>query len=1007
MSKLINFLDNFTTALFGLFGAKFNSDCTLNTPVNEYTFINDDGYLVSIIELIGSKTPYGHKSSTDVEEYYRDVLIPLTNSLDSVINSGDTILHAAIYRDSTVGEDVVSDSIRSKIERYEELGINDSLVIDSTIKELSKFTVKEKVLLAVWTKTTSITDLKKSNTKLKENLKGSPEMKHSQDPFTGHPELLPIHTQSLRNIMNSLNDAGVISKILNVDTAFNNIKNCLYHNYPTNWKPRFINEKINPTISYKKFSDYSDASIYCWNRLSDQLFDDEIIKETERESSIVYLGEHYYAPFEFISPPFQKVLFNDLSELINAESFLISFKIEGDALSKEFLNFALSHFPFPRSNNLLNKAIKDLKHLKEREKVTDVRLNIKGYVWSKSEVDSASQRSSIMKSLRSWGSAQVRPTTDSHSKHVNTSIPSLNPKVNYPYSISPLRDALSFLPLNRVATLWDTGNLLFLTKENKTIPVQLVSSLTDTTNIDIFATPGKGKSVLLQGIIDSFIATKPKEIRLKDEIPWIGHLDVGNSVKNKINHYKRILPPKHRNNVHHIEMHNDSNHRYNIFWLYLGLRKPDSTRKSNLLSILNTLLTPLGNDSLPGDVSSLLSMAIDNLYTKYSDHKSPKLYQLGYDDILDKQLLKSGFDINNLVKEKTTYFNLVDQLFDRKLLNIAERANRYSVPTLKDFIEILSSDEGLRSSVSGVETHSTSENLIDYVTRCLSNLISLYPVLSGPTNIDIDGSKITVCELQYVIGETSEIGKEGRTQGHHQTNVFYRLGVDMVSKNFFYDKGVFDTSPDRYKNFYQHKVNIIRKIPKLLSADEWHNTKSDSVTRNTFTDWRRQGRKWALSVLNCSQFASDFNDDASDLTSFRFILSGGDSESSNKTASQFGLSKYMKRVMANELNGPTSTGTPLIMQVKSKIGTINYRLNYKISGLERWLTNTNATDNDFKDYVMDKLGYDQTYKLLAYVYPNGVEEIIDKLESSDDIEIRSDPLKHLYKKIENYKGDIL
>ncbi|KMO26399.1 hypothetical protein VQ02_34200, partial [Methylobacterium variabile] len=194
----------------------------------------------------------------------------------------------------------------------------------------------------------------------------------------------------------------------------------------------------------------------------------------------------------------------------------------------------------------------------------------------------------------------------------------------------------------------------------------------------IYATPGSGKSVLMNRLNVEFAAFSAGAA-----LPFLAVIDVGVSSSGFIELVRNALPPERRHEAYYVRLLNTPDYAVNFLDLGLGRRMPLERERSFIENFLTTLL----NVSNP-EVALLVPRMISRVFQLKSDlqfSSSPSVYQPDVDPELDRIIHDFGIE----VPDKARWWSIVDALVQRRLFFAAQRAQRYAMPVLEDFARVL------------------------------------------------------------------------------------------------------------------------------------------------------------------------------------------------------------------------------------------------------------------------------------------------------------------------------
>ena len=194
----------------------------------------------------------------------------------------------------------------------------------------------------------------------------------------------------------------------------------------------------------------------------------------------------------------------------------------------------------------------------------------------------------------------------------------------------------------------------------------------------------------------------------------------------------------------------------NPFDTPLGNRKPLPSHKAFLVNLLSLLATPLDVTDPADGVPGLIGRAVDLAYEELSDNHHPRLYQPNVLPKLHALITEEGIRRD----ASTSWWEVVDGLFERGYVHEALQAQRYAVPLLADVGSQIRQNKGIQNTYD--------ENLILNVWRSLLDAIDAYVILKEPTQFDLGDAQIVSLDLD-------EVAPRGGSTADRQSAVMYML----------------------------------------------------------------------------------------------------------------------------------------------------------------------------------------------------------------------------------------
>ena len=556
----------------------------------------------------------------------------------------------------------------------------------------------------------------------------------------------------------------------------------------------------------------------------------------------------------------------------------------------------------------------------------------------------------LSKAVQGWGTTDVSEALGDPLLGVTATLPGMMPTSPAPVTAAPLQEAIGMWPL-RSASPWKEGSLLFRTQDGKIMPFAPNSS-EQAAWIDLGVAPmGGGKSVFLNAFNFAFV-TQAGLSRL----PWLSIVDVGPSSSGLITLLKENLPEgkKHLAAYHRLRMTPD--YAVNPFDTPLGCRKPLPSHKAFLVNLLSLLATPLDVTAPADGVPGLIGRAIDLAYEELSDGNHPRLYQPNVLPELHDLIVHEGISRD----ASTSWWEVVDGLFERGYVHEALQAQRYAVPLLADVGAQIRQNKGIQNTYE--------EHTINNVWRSLLDAIEAYVILKEPTRFDLGDAQIVSLDLD-------EVAPRGGATADRQSAVMYMLARHVLGSRFFLMPADVQLMPEYYQNYHAGRIEAIREDPKRLCYDEAHRvTNNVSVAgqlQADMTTMARESRKWNLSIGLYTQSIDDIPKIITDeLATTVVILGSGTEKSIDNLSERFGLNGACRQALSR-LGKPGKAGSNLIALFRTGSGMSQLVLSLTIGPQSLWAFSTTTEDVAIRNNLYQRLGPSEALRRLAARFPGG------------------------------------
>lgn len=952
IDPVLDSIDSLLAWIGSSLGQSTDYYCSLETADNRHTLVARDGSLVSIIKLHGATELVG------VAEFDR-IHQGLINSLSPALSRSGHGVQVHFNYDRDIVRKEITEIFRPALNTCERLKLSLDDLFEERINHLSKFCASEACHFVLWTRPSALsqTQLNISNKSKLETMRNArlPIMRRSQNIMAAIPELRETHDSFVRSLVNDMRDVSLYAVLLDVHTALKEVRKSVDPDYTNNdWRPVLPGDKI--PIRNIQDPNRRDLSEIAWPPLVPQLIprDGEILNlRTCRIGDKIY-STHFIDLFPQEIRPFYELFKKTLQSRF---PWRISFLFESDGIRTlgikpilaSFLSFASS------VNPLISDAAELLRDIDTRTDFAVVKLRVSLSTWANEGEESLlrARAAELAKAVQGWGSCEVGEISgDPYEAALSTALGLSTKNIGTP-SVAPINHVCYMLPFSRPASPWVTGAALFRSPDGKPWPYQ-PGSTQQTTWIDlVYARPGSGKSVLSNSI-NLALCLQGGIVRL----PRIAVIDIGPSSSGLISLIKEALPAdqKHLAAYHRLRMTPD--YSINPFDTQLGSRRPTPQERSFLVNFITLLATPIGESKSYDGISDMAGMIVDEMYKALSDEQNPNKYTKDLDQLVDKALN----EINFVADAHTSWWEVVDALFNAGKIHLATIAQRYCSPMLADAAAICRTQ--VVEDLYGKIVAPTGEPLITAFGRMISAAIREYPILSRITQFDLGEARVVSLDLD-------EVAKTGGETADRQTAVMYMLARYILARHYYLTEENLEDFSEIYKEHHRQRILQIREDPKRLVMDEFHRTSKAQAVRDQVLVDMREGRKWKVQVALLSQSLEDFDPVMVEFATSIFIMDAGPQQAIDKSTKTFGLTDTAKYALTHRVHGPRAEGATFLAQFATKLGMNTQLCTSTLGPIELWAFNTTAEDARIRNALYKKIGAVETRKLLAMLYPGG------------------------------------
>lgn len=974
LNGIVDGLDSFFIWLNSALKQNLADYCDLETAQDDYTLVAKDGSLLSVIKI------EGYKSLINIEAFYQTISTPITSGLDPFFGKSGHMLQIWFANDPTKSEKLVRDALSPSYETIKKLELNLEEILDERVKYTAELANHEECYMVLWTRPSALGKSEAAQERVrkrKASIEQKAPIKNAQDPFAGNNQLQNRHTAFVNSVDELFVRVNIAANKLSVHEAVRSVRMSIDEEFTSDkWTPSLPGDKIYPNIRRDRVK--GDEWDIVWPKLNWQVCQRDA---TIVGDNVVQIGNKLYAPGYVDLLPKEIEIFDSLfQKLGNRFPWRISFTIESDgiasvatrALFASILGFTSGE------NKLLNKSVENLRQLQTEGNENIIKTRIAFCTWGDKDKKEIVERqlTDLARGIEGWGNCAVSQVTGDPIGGMMSSALGATYNSVATHSAAPLA-ALSFMaPFGRPASGWKDGSVLFLSPDRKLMPYQPGSSQQQTWIQLYFAKPGSGKSVLMN--VTNLALCLGGGI---ERLPRIGIVDIGPSSSGLVSLIKEALPDnkKHLAQYHRIRMTEE--YCINPFDTQLGCRFPTAEEKAFLNNYVLLLVTDPNKENPEDGMTGLVQAIIEDMYEKASDKGQAKRYDKGVDyeidDLIDQLNLK--------LDEKTTWWEIVDLLFDRGKEHEASMAQRYAVPLLSD-ASSSAQDNKIRGIYSKIQV-STGETLIDYFTRSITTALIQYKILAKPTVFDIGEARIVSLDLD-------EVAKSGGVQADRQTAVMYLLARYILGKDFKVGIDTLNEMPyppnvpipktipvDKYKAYHKVRIENNKEDYKRLCFDEFHRTSKSKMVREQILVDMREGRKWNLDISLASQSINDFDEQMKSFATGIFIMDGGNEKDIKELIDTFGMDDPSEQYYLSKgfVHGPRH-GRPGVFMAKFLTNTGKYTqlLSAYIGPSEMWALSTTAEDAAIRSRLYERVGPAKARAILSKWYPYGIKKEVEQ-----------------------------
>lgn len=957
----------------------------MSTDPERPCFYAHDGSTCTLIRVAGSPTILSDEEIQDKLVTFADLIGPQFSKR----GHGMTISYE---RSGNTAEDldVLFDPLAQASDKK---GLKMEAGLREARRVLEKEAITERVLIAVWTyREAAVPEQFREEAAQRRSKMGHlPVSDFIQDGAGPYEVIAATHFAAVNSILLGLQTVGFMAKMLGVGKKEGSREDLaevrrglLYHETPMAWQPP--GSTSFPMVKKKKNTDVSSLFAPSINSV--------LMTSAARASNdlrTVEIGGRKYAIAQMTMFPRQMEPFGSLIKSIgtgmdrNAKMpFRVSMHFEGGATIsglKQAIATILS--AVGSSNKQIYRSLEGIGKKFANDQDTFVNARIVATTWVEpGELESTlnDRRSTLMRAMTSWRGPTMADSASDPMRLLSETATGMTAVCrSAKAAIAPIRELSLSLPFAGNAAIEDAGETIFMTMDSKPAPFKAHSPLQTSWLNLIWAPPGSGKSVLMNAMNVDFAAYHNSA-----KLPFIGVIDVGISSDGFIKTLRAALPPERADEVQYIKLLNETGARdyfINPFDIGLGRRKPLSREAAFVSNFLAEILGALNDPKIPALIDNLIS----NLYRNFSDLEvtnNIRLWQPDKDSELDDEVRNCGITLH----DHKPWWEIVDDLMLKERPDLATRAQRYAMPTLNDVITELV-DPNLKIKFG---------DLCDICKVQVESAVNRYPLFSNETRLDIGEARIVAIDLEAVVQ------KSPNNDADRQRNTL----MFLTARDLFVRKvsgsadeiEVMDLPHDpKLRQLYrQHWAKVfseVTTIRKRFCIDEFHITGASKPMVNQINQDVRHGRKWGFEMILASQLVQDFQD-LIDMASNVFVLKSDTEQSLNDMERILGISEATKDAVRRNVNGPSASGSTILLGRRTKIGDSWLLLKNKIGPVRLWALTTTFEDMRIRDALYSHTGsVDLALEILAQRFPTGTalthwNEVTTRSSAGEDVPVK-------------------
>lgn len=941
--------------------------CRILTAEDEAVLIGDDGSLLSVFRLDGCRSI---KGSAELSEN----MMQLRLALASQFSQAGFTLQFWFGHLPDVARSELQVILRgtARVARNAELDIDDLLT--ERLARLPERLSGERAYIALWSRPTMLTreEASLSAKADRRDEMAIPSSLRMQLPPRALQALQTRHMALVRSLLVETARCDFDLELLDVRTALAEIKGILNPEFlsdANNWRAVLPGDHLRarmPTTSRQCTGD--DIAHLLWPPLPIQLMSEQGSLRSDR---VFEFGGKIFSGFDIVLGPEQIVSFNDLIARVLEQHRRISWRVsmlldsggfQGQMFKEHYVN--LLSFTGRITNGRIRRAFEAARQ-KHGDEETVIRWRACFAVWCDREDESQllCDVACLRQTVHGWGNCHTDMQVGDPVECVLASALALSPSSTAPAASAYLTEALALAPFARPSSPWRHGAIRFRSHDGKPWAYQPGSSLQLGWVDIIVGQPGSGKSTL-SNVMNLAVALSPQIGRSQSGsglLPRISIIDIGPSSEGFINLLKEALPPKRRHEVMHLRLKNQDSHAVNPFDLQLGMRRPFSYELEYLTNLVCLCCTADDRNDPYDGIATLARATISEAYGYFSDAVNPKRYTRSDSQVVDRTLKDLGFSSDRA----TSWYEVVDFLFEKGKYHEATLAQRFAVPVLADLIS-MANRETVKEPFREMHVESTGETVIVAFQRMITAACRDFPLLAGVTRFSVADARIAAFDLEAVTAQSG-------SHAQRQSAVMYMLARHTLTTDFWLhaDDLKDERIPEALRAYHLRRVSDNAQMHKRLAYDEYHRTGGLRHFRKQNETDARIGRKTGVQQVYASQLMEDFEPGIQALANNFFFCNVPTESAIASLAQTYHLSDAVcDRLRA--LHGPVpGEGAPFVAVMKLKSGRYIQSLINDIGPIETWALSTTQDDSALRELLYAAFGPKLARQVLAKRFPEG------------------------------------
>jgi hypothetical protein len=279
----------------------------------------------------------------------------------------------------------------------------------------------------------------------------------------------------------------------------------------------------------------------------------------------------------------------------------------------------------------------------------------------------------------------------------------------------------------------------------------------------------------------------------------------------------------------------------NLFDTPLGIQQPTSEQFEDIGCLVQILCN--AEDYPESFFYELTQLATQKTYERLSELHRPKAYVPALDGQIDEALGRlSAVNV-------FSWWEVVSLLHEAGENALAQKAQAFAVPQLKDLVETLQTDQQIRD-VFGYRFDCTGRSRLECAAERLLDVLAQWPALSKPTGLNLEPWRITTLHIDTQLTIPS-------LRTSQSTAVQYLLARKLLTPGFFTSFEVlYGQDSKAFKDYHAHHYEQEFAIARKICYSDLHQLiDCVALKRRLMIDLRESRKAGVMVTFDTNTFA--------------------------------------------------------------------------------------------------------------------------------------------------------